>query len=343
MKPSITNVLVIGGGPAGLAAALPACRMRFSVTVIDAGKPRNAGVEAMHTVFSRDGHDPVEVLAESRAQLRAYPADLVAVHENTTIASIERTVFPGLAKGAAPAEDGYPGFLATDHAGKQYRAKKVILATGSADVFPDIPGFAENWPDHIYQCMFCDGTEAYSSGKPVGVVLPREEHVDILELLVTIAGRLTSASVTVYTNGVDPDADWAREAITGARALGAIIEPGKIEKLVNRGKGPEHGIDVVVEGRADNLAFLNYLPQIRSNSAGLLDALGVERQDGKEEVVLKSPTGATNVPGCFAAGDVTQPMMKQVTIAGYTGFMAGGGAVNELLTEEKEGRKAAGQ
>lgn len=121
------DIIIIGGGPAGLSAAASIVRQDHKTILFDSGKYRNAGFKHMHTVPSWDHRDPAEFRATSLAQFERYGSVTV---QNVEIKSVERN------------EDST--FKVTG-GGKSWIGRKLLLATGAEDVFPDIPGYAECW------------------------------------------------------------------------------------------------------------------------------------------------------------------------------------------------------
>ena len=135
------DVVVIGGGPAGLAAALCLGRARRSVLVIDAGAPRHAVAEGVHNFLTRDGMPPAELRAVAWAQMRAHGT--VHRHEGT-VASLERA--------------GDRWRVASSD-GDSWTADTVLLATGVVDQHPDVPGYDALWGRSIFHCPYCHGWE----------------------------------------------------------------------------------------------------------------------------------------------------------------------------------------
>lgn len=132
------DALVIGGGPAGLSAALALGRVCRSALLFDSGEYRNRGVTAMHTVLSRDGTSPDEFHAISRRQIEdGYPSVSFRQKQVLQVAHTE-------------VEPGYMGFQATDSENQTFSGRKLILASGTEDILPtDIEGYEENWPSHM--------------------------------------------------------------------------------------------------------------------------------------------------------------------------------------------------
>src|SRR5690606_25868320 len=151
----IVDVVVIGGGAAGLNGALMLARSRRSVVVIDSGTPRNAPAEAMHGFIVLDGTPPGEILERGRAQVRDYGGRVV----------------PGEVVSAAPAPPSPTGdvrFTIALADGRTITARRVLVATGLRDVLPEVPGLAEHWGRSVVHCPYCHGWEVRD--EPIGVL-----------------------------------------------------------------------------------------------------------------------------------------------------------------------------
>jgi thioredoxin reductase len=135
-------VAIVGGGPAGLSAALLLGRCRRRVLLVDDGRPRNGASHAAHAVFTRDGENPYELRRVAREQLAQYD---VSIREGT-ITQVERRPDGG-------------GFALSSATGERHHAKKLLLATGIVDVLPTIPGLQELYGRSAFQCPYCDGWE----------------------------------------------------------------------------------------------------------------------------------------------------------------------------------------
>ena len=191
------DVAVVGGGPAGLQAALTIGRVHRRAVLFDDGRYRNAGVAHMHNVVTHDGTPPAQFRAAARRELAAY--DTVEVREER----VERI----------RAVDG--GFALTTTSGAHVAAAAVVLATGMRDELPSVDGLVELWGDLVAACPFCHGHEA--AGRRVGilggaaaphqsrilqpvarslVVLPHEDDVpaDLPEGVEVVAGRVVSVA-----------------------------------------------------------------------------------------------------------------------------------------------------
>jgi thioredoxin reductase len=142
------DVIVVGGGPAGLSGAVALGRALRSVLVVDAGEPRNAPADGIHNYLTRDSVTPAEFLAAARAEVRKYGGEIVD----------GRVV-------SASADSGFTVRLAD---GSAYSARRLLVTTGLRDVLPDIPGLRERWGRTVLHCPYCHGYE--SRGKAIGVI-----------------------------------------------------------------------------------------------------------------------------------------------------------------------------
>ncbi|MFJ2630326.1 NAD(P)/FAD-dependent oxidoreductase, partial [Streptomyces sp. NPDC087532] len=149
------DVVVIGGGAAGLNGALMLARSRRSVVVIDSGTPRNAPAEAVHGFIVLDGTPPPEILRRGREQVRQYGGRVVFGE----VASTEL---------AAPSTDGDLRFTIALADGRSVTARRVLVATGLRDVLPEVPGLAEHWGHGVVHCPYCHGWEVRD--EPIGIL-----------------------------------------------------------------------------------------------------------------------------------------------------------------------------
>jgi gliotoxin/aspirochlorine biosynthesis thioredoxin reductase len=133
----IYDALILGAGPGGLASALALARVHRTAAVFSTEQFRNDGITAMHTVPSRDHFHPAEFRAISKSQiLERYSG--IEFHD-TEIVKASKTVTAA----------GYDGFQVVDHKGREWTGRKLVLATGSKDIFPPVEGYAENWPHNM--------------------------------------------------------------------------------------------------------------------------------------------------------------------------------------------------
>ena len=140
------DVIVIGGGPAGLSGAVALGRALRSVLVIDSGAPRNAPADGIHNFLTRDGMTPAEFHASARAEVEKYGGQIV---EGEVVSA-------------------RPGFEVTLADGSSHQARRLLVTTGLVDELPDIPGLAERWGDTLLHCPYCHGYEV--RGKALGLI-----------------------------------------------------------------------------------------------------------------------------------------------------------------------------
>ncbi|KAF2728755.1 FAD/NAD(P)-binding domain-containing protein [Polyplosphaeria fusca] len=321
--PPLLETLILGAGPAGLAAALLCARGRISALVFDSQSYRNAGITHMHSVPSRDHIDPREFRAISRDQITSRYDSVW--FEDTTIVGIVPVKVGERGK--------WDGFEVKDEQGRTWVGRKVVLATGARDVFPSIEGYAENWPSHIYQCLACDGFE--QRGTPIGIL---EFDSPMAAHYVSMAYKFDER-VTVFGNGEISAREEVQGALRKARAMGARVDERRIRRLVNNGPSHTDGVTIEFEeGESVTLGFLVNRPPTVLRAKELVEQLGLETKEDPmsgEVVVVKDVMNATSVKGVFAAGD-TMAMFKQVTVAMAEGLKAAAGAAMALEGEDVE-------
>lgn len=305
---ALVDALVIGGGPAGLQAALTLGRIHRSAVLVDSGIYRNAPVTHMHNVVTHDGRPPADFRASAREQLAPYDVELLA-GEVVTVA-------------AAHGSDGPTRFEATLADGRAVVARRVVLATGLRDDLPAVPGLDELWGTLAAQCPFCHGHEF--SGGHVAVLGGQPKMMHAVGLMGRIAGRITA-----LTHGTEVDAE------TGARltALGAGVVTTPVERFSRDGDVARAHL---ADGMVLDLAGVFLAPTYRQ-SAPFAEQLGVALLDSG--CVQIDDFGRTSVPGVYAAGDLAHrpafPMpMPSVVGAIAAGQMAGVAVSADALGED---------
>jgi thioredoxin reductase len=289
------DVLVIGGGAAGLNAALVLLRARRSVVVVDAGAPRNAPASRMHGFISRDGTQPRHLIAEARAELRRYGGTLI----EDTVVNLR------------------PGFTAQLGNGEPVRARRVLFASGLRDELPDIPGIRARWGRDVLHCPYCHGYEVRD--QPLGVLGGTAEAVQHAVLI-----RQWSPDVILFPHTDSLDGD-DRELLT---ARGISIVEGRIAGPVVR-DDELRGI-ALVDGRVISRAAVFVRPRAIPNSGLLLD-LGCDADE--DGWVTHDTSGRTTVPGVWVAGNVADPRAQVITAAGQ-GSAAAIALNADLVAEE---------
>lgn len=289
------DVVVVGGGPAGLSAALTLGRARRRVLLCAHGPTRNAPAHAAHGVFTRDGTPPEDLVRIGREQLTPY---------DVTIRDAEVTA-------VASDPDGFDVQMADGAA----RARKVILATGLRDLLPDVPGFAELWGTGVFHCPFCHGWEV--GGQPLAIYGRGARAVHLATLL-----RGWSDDLVLFTDGPAGLTSDERSQIAGR---GVAVREEPVARLVGQ-DGQLEAVELEGGERVPRGGlFFGPEQELRSDLAVRLGCtLG---DDGRVEA---DAFGRTSVADVYVAGD-TSPAMQQVIAAAASGSAAGAGAAIDFL------------
>jgi thioredoxin reductase len=289
------DVVVVGGGAAGLSAALVLGRARRRVAVVDTGEPRNAPAAHMQGFLSRDGMPPAELLAAGRAEASGYGVELVS----------DRVV--GI-------ETGFSLRLAT---GRELGARRVLVATGVSDELPDIPGVHERWGRDLLHCPYCHGWEVRD--QPLGVLGTRSGSVQHALLV-----PQWSDDVIFFAHTYDLSA--TERAQLEARDI--IVVAGEVSRLVVEA-GTLTGVELV-GGRAVKRTAVFVRAGNSPHPDGLLAGLGCEVDQAGFPTV--DATGRTSVSGVWAAGNAVDPRAQVITSAGAGSTAAI--AINADLVDE---------
>ncbi|MEU6198707.1 NAD(P)/FAD-dependent oxidoreductase [Streptomyces sp. NPDC047061] len=298
------EVVVGGGGAAGLSAALVLGRARRRTLVVDAGEPRNAPAAHMQGFLSRDGMPPAEFLAVGREEIARYGVELVR----------DRAV------DAARDGDAPDGFTVSLASGRTVRARHLVVATGLKDELPAVPGVAERFGRDVVHCPYCHGWEVRDQAFGVLATSPMSVHQ---ALMVT----QWSKDVTLFLHQVE-EAELADEDLRRLAAAGVRVVPGEVAVLRvedDRLTGVEL-VDGSVHAREALFVAPRPVPQ-----NDLLVALGAELAEtpfGAYPVI--DERGLTTVPGLWAAGN-TSGFAEQVVNAASRGYRAGAAINGELL------------
>jgi thioredoxin reductase len=299
------DVVVIGGGAAGLSGALVLARSRRSVVVLDAGRPRNAPAAAVHGLLGHDGTPPLELLAAGRAEVRGYGGQVVD------------------AEVVDAARDG-DRFVVSLGDGRKVRARRLLVATGLVDRLPDVPGLAERWGRDVLHCPYCHGWEVRDRAIGVLGTGPMSHHHALLF-------RQLSADVVYFAHAWPPTAEQAEQL----EALGIQVEPAAVtgvEVTDDRLSGI-----TLADGRVVAREALAVATRLEARTAHLA-GLGLPVQDHPAGVgthIATDATGRTDVPGVWFAGNVSD-VMAQVGAAAAQGAQAGAHINADLVAEEAD-------
>ena len=292
------DVAVIGGGAAGLSAALVLARARRRTLVIDAGEPRNAPAAHMHGYLSRDGFPPRELLVRGREEVSSYGGAIVE----------------GSVTEIGP--DGRTSFQVSLASGVRLSARRVLVTTGLRDELPAIPGLGDRWARDVLHCPYCHGHEVRE--RRLGVIGGTPGAARYAQIVRQWTHDL------VYFTPPRTLTDTERSELV-ARAV--VVIEGEIEQLLiehDQLRGVRLSDGSVV---ARDALFVP--PRLRPNSHLLLGAGCDVDSDGW---VTADAVGHTNVPGVWVAGNVVDPRAQVITAAGAGSAAAI--AINADLVDE---------
>ena len=282
MNSELYDCIIIGGGPAGLNAAVVLGRCRRKVLVFDTAQYRNKQSHGMHNYLTRDDILPSDFISICQKELEKYSVQLL--HKKIISASKN--------------EEG--NFVAKDDEGRSYHSKKLLVATGLTDTIPPIPGFKEMYGRSVFHCPYCDGWEVRD--KKLGVYARNKEG---WELALALKGW--SDFVTLYLDGknkIKPNQEEQLKAnkIPVVRLAFERLEgkDGQLQKIVFK-NGEKQDCDA--------LFFVNGYTQ----QCNLAEAFGCNIN--KKGVVVTNRFQQTNINGLYVAGDASKDMHFVVVAA----------------------------
>ena len=278
------DVVIVGGGPAGLSAALALGRARKRVLICDSGPRRNAAARNIHNFVTRDGTPPESFRQTGREQLARYANVEV---RDVRVAAIE----------------GARGAFRLALSSGNVDTRRVMFCTGMIDETLPIDGFSELWGRSIFQCPYCHGWEVQD--RAWGCLVRAEDSAHLLPF--ALQARGWTRELTVFTGGTFdvPEQDRARLAAAGIR-----VETAAVARLVEQG-GRLAAIELAGGERVRCEALFAHPPQ---RQVELVAATGLEL-DEAGYVRVDPITGATSVPGIYAAGDLTTRMQGAILAA----------------------------
>lgn len=306
------DVAIIGGGPAGLTAAATLARQLHTAVVFDSKSYRNAKASHMHMVPGWEDKNPRDFRATTKSDIVSNYSSIQFA--DVAVSKIEKK------------SDAH--FAVLDADDKEWSFRKVILAVGSSDTFPDIPGYADLWTKRIFHCLFCHGYEdrgASSSGVlgvfPV-VVPPLVIH------MAENAAQLSDA-VTIYTHG---NADLAAQLEPAASSSSSKfeIDDRPIKRLVDSQDAGSVTIEFG-DGTQKEEKFLVHNP-LTSVQGPFVAQLGIALTP-MGDINAEAPAHQTSVRGVFAAGDCITPY-KVIPGAISSGCNAAVAASSQLQAEK---------
>lgn len=295
------DVIVIGGGPAGLAAALWLARYRRSVRLFDAQDPRNKETWAVHGYFGVDDPPPLELRRIGREHAALAGAELEA--------AVVRTV--------GGEKDGFRVTLADD---RVFRSRRLLFATGLKDIVPEVAGFDDFYGCSIFHCPDCDGPSI--RGKKVGILGWGTSIAKYALYFLTWTDELT---VLTHSHPKDMSA----EALATLEEYGIPVNQKAITALEGAG-GRLQQVDFH-DGTSEPFDALFFHVACGPGST-LPQDIGCASDD--EGILEVDKEFETNVPGVYAAGDIT-PGTRLVIRAAYEGTRAAIGIHKSLIPEEE--------
>ena len=297
------DVAIIGGGVAGLSAAVALGRSLRSVIVVDGGEPRNASASGAHNVLGQDGISPLDLLAAGRREAEAYGAEF---HQ-------------GYASAARNVDDGFEIDLDD---GTTLRARRLMLASGLVDELPDVPGIAEQWGKSVLHCPYCHGWEV--RGQRIGVLGtgPMSVHQALLF-------RQLSDNVTLFAHTMDDVDDETAERLA---ARGVQLVVGAVDRL----RTDQGGVRaVVVNGRDFPIDAAVVAPRFAART-DVFEQLGGTPTEHPMGVFIETDlAGRTSVPGVWAAGNASE-LHAMVAASNGAGVQAAAAINGDLVEEDTE-------
>ncbi|MBA1430654.1 NAD(P)/FAD-dependent oxidoreductase [Pseudomonas orientalis] len=293
----VYDVIIVGGSYAGLSAGLQLARARRTVLVIDAGQRRNRFAATSHGFLGQDGQAPDAIAAEGRSQLMEYPSV---------------TWVQGFVMVATAQPDGFS--VRTECSG-EFKARRLILATGVVDELPPIEGLAERWGKRVFHCPYCHGYEL-DQGR-IGVLATSALAMHHA-LMLPDWGATTLFTDGVFTPNAEQQAQLDRRGVS--------VESGRVRRI----QGERADLQLH-DGRVFNLDGIFTMSRTRISALAL--QLGCELADGPTGPYLHTnETRQTSVPGVFACGD-TSLAAGSVALAVAEGVRAGVGAHFSLISQ----------
>ncbi|MNH72489.1 Thioredoxin reductase [compost metagenome] len=296
------DCIIIGGGPAGLSAALVLGRARRKIILFDDGRPRNAVTRESHGFITRDGTTPTEFRRLAHQDIQKYSS--VEFRTERVTDAAKHTEFLEI----------------TTSLGAVYHTKKLLLATGLKEVLPDIPGIQEYYGSSIFSCPYCDGWELRD--QPLAIISDDEVHARHLMVILWNWSR----QLLVCTNGK------YSLSLEFKEALGRKKIPFNEHRIINLAG---HG------GQLERITFSNHEEAVLTGgfitpecfqSTEFGEALGCAKDHTGG--ILTDEFGRTSIPGIYAAGDTSIIAPSQVIIAAGEGSRAAIGVNTDLAHDE---------
>ncbi|KAF2690574.1 FAD/NAD(P)-binding domain-containing protein [Lentithecium fluviatile CBS 122367] len=302
------DVLILGGGHAGLSGALTLVRHQHDILIFDNGSPRNRWDTPMHVLPTWEHRSPKAFRERSRRELQS--TGLVKFVDEKIVKTERKNESL---------------FHVTSSSGKKWSGRKLMVAVGSEFVYPDIPGYGENFPEKILHCLFTRGFE-FRGSAAAGIIAADLASSPPHAVILGEDANKFAESVTIYTNGDRSLAEDIRSVLAQKRDSMMQIDPRQITRIA---KDPAtNGITLQFDdGNNRTESFIVHQPTTKVNGE-IVHQLGLEIND-RGDIHTRMPFYQTNVSGVFAAGDAASPF-KMVPNAVFQGSNAGAGISREL-------------
>jgi thioredoxin reductase len=305
---AVRDVVVVGGGAAGLGAALTLARARRAVTVVDAGEPRNAPAAGVHGLLALDGVSPRELLARGRNEVRGYGGEILA----GDVVDVHRAPY---------------GFAVELRDGVILPTRRLLIATGLVDELPDIPGVREQWGRQVLHCPYCHGWEVRDRRIGVLGTEPMSVHKALLF-------RQWSPDVVFFAE----DHELEPQDRAALNALNVSVVAGRISRLEIDGERVT-GVRLR-NGQVVTVDVVAVSPQMVAR-VGPFAGIGIKPAPHPAGSFIESDAfGMTAVAGVWAAGNASD-LSAQVSAAAAEGARAAQHINADLVREDLDRAVAA--
>lgn len=296
------DVIIVGGGSAGLAASIALGRSRRKVLIIDQGKPRNAASAHAHNVLGHEGISPQKLVELGRAEAASYGVEFVSAPINSAQGSLA---------------DGFE--ISTTES--QWSARRIILATGAHDLLPGIPGLQEAWGISALHCPYCHGWEVRDQKIAILGVSEMSTHQAMLF-------SQLSNQVTFINHEPQKLSAENRELLS---ALEVEVIDSAVDKLQVNSSGQVQSL-TLTDGSKREVQAVVVASKVSANAALYLELGGQLNENPMGTYIDAEQTGATAVPGVYAAGNIAN-VGSMIGAAAAAGTMAGAYINAELALE----------